>query len=29
MVVPFQHEPEAQHPKSSAIHKMPGELFRE
>src|SRR6201988_4536246 len=25
-VTPFHHQPEAQHPKSSAIHKLPGRL---
>src|SRR5208282_3095569 len=24
-VTPFHHQPEAQHPKSSAIHKMPAD----
>jgi hypothetical protein len=25
-VTPFHHQPEAQHPKSSAIHKLAGRL---
>jgi len=24
-VTPFHHQPEAQHPKSSAIHKLPAD----